>query len=153
ALYGGTDPDLRQFKAAGGKLILYHGWADADISPLKTIDYYQTVEKTMGGRDATREFLRFFVIPGMDHCAGGSGANDFDYLSYLESWVEKGQAPDVMIGGHVDLERFWKAYKKADNDSDREKIAADEDRFMRDPANRTFTRPVYAYPAYAKYKG
>jgi len=156
ALYGGTDPDLRRFKAGGGKLILYHGWTDAGgggISPLKTVDYYETVEKTMGGRAATREFLRFFTMPGMGHCAGGSGANDFDYLSYLEAWVEKGKAPDVMIGGHIDLDKFWKAYMNAENDADREKILADAQRFMSDPSNRTFTRPVYVYPAYAKYKG
>lgn len=156
ALYGGTDPDLRRFKAAGGKLILYHGWADSGgggIAPLKTVDYYETVEKTMGGRAATRDFLRFFMIPGMGHCAGGAGANDFDYLSYLESWVEKGRAPDVMIGGHLDIERFIKAYMSTENEADREKIVADMNRFMRDRSNSTFTRPVYVYPAYAKYNG
>jgi hypothetical protein len=156
ALYGGTDPDLRRFKAAGGKLILYHGWADAGgggISPRKTVDYYEAVERAMGGRDATREFLRFFTMPGMGHCGGGAGANDFDYLSSLESWVEKGQAPDILIGGHLDFDRFIKAYMSADSNAVREKIIADMNNFMRDPSNRTFTRPVYLYPAYAKYKG
>lgn len=142
AISAGTDPDLRRFKANGGKLILYHGWADGDIVPSKTVDYYETVERTMGGRAPTREFLRFFMIPGMAHCGGGAGANDFDFLSYLEAWVEKGQAPDVIIGAHVDFDKFL-----ATGDS------ADWEKFARDPENRIFTRPVYLYPAYAKYKG
>ena len=127
ALYHGSNPDLRTFKETGGKLILYHGWADAGgagIAPLKTVDYYETVEKTMGGRAATREFLRFFMMPGMGHCRRGAGANEFDFLSYLEAWVERGQAPDVMVGAHVDSD-----------------------------GTRTFTRPVYLYPSLARYKG
>jgi len=153
--YGGTDPDLRRFKAAGGKLILYHGWADAGaggISPLKTVDYYETVEKTMGGRAATRDFLRFFMMPGMGHCAGGAGANDFDYLSYLEDWVENGHAPDRMIGAHVDLDKFRQVHAN-DTSADAETLEAALRTFMHDPANRTFSRPVYLYPAYPKYKG
>ena len=159
ALYGGTDPDLRRFKAAGGKLILYHGWADAGgggIASLKTVDYYETVEKTMGGRAATREFLRFFTMPGMGHCGGGAGANDFDYLGYLEDWVENDHAPDKMVGTHVDLDTFVEKFMQAHPNA----TAADEDKwkaelrlFLQDPANRTFTRPVYPYPAYAQYKG
>jgi Tannase and feruloyl esterase len=131
SLYAGTNPDLRKFKAAGGKIILYHGWSDAGpggIPPLKTVDYYETVEKTMGGPAATQDFFRLFMIPGMGHCGGGEGALDIDYLSYLEAWVEKDHAPDAMIGKHLDEER-------------------------NDPKNIKFTRPVYPYPLRAKYKG
>jgi len=110
------------------------------------------VEKTMGGREATREFLRFFMIPGMGHCAGGAGANDFDYLSYLEDWVENGHPPDKMVGAHVDLEKFMQVHANA-NHEDEEKFEAELQAFMHDPANRTFSRPVFLYPAYAKYKG
>ena len=60
--------------------------------------YYETVEKTMGGLKATEDFYRLFPIPGMNHCGGGDGVSTFDYLSYLEAWVERGEAPDVMIG-------------------------------------------------------
>jgi len=74
-------------------------------------------------------------------------------LSYLESWVEKGHAPNVLIGGHMDLDRFTKAWIDADSDDARQKIVSDMNQFMRDPSNRTFTRPVYLYPAYPKYKG
>jgi Tannase and feruloyl esterase len=131
SLYAGTNPDLRKFKAAGGKIILYHGWSDAGpggIPPLKTVDYYETVEKTMGGPAATQDFFRLFMIPGMGHCGGGEGALDIDYLSYLEAWVEKDHAPDAMIGKHLDEER-------------------------NDPKNIKFTRPVYPYPLRARYRG
>src|SRR6202023_751233 len=110
----------------------------------------ETVEKTMGGRAATRNFLRFFTMPGMGHCAGGAGANDFDYLSYLEDWVENGHAPDKMIGTHLDVDKFYEAHA---HDTDEEKFNADFAQFMRDPANRTFTRPIYLYPVFAKFKG
>jgi len=136
---------LGSIEAAGGKLILYHGWANAGgggISPRKTVDYYETVERTMGGRAATQDFLRFFTMPGMGHCGGGAGANDFDYLSYLESWVEQGQAPEGLVGAHVEVDesRFLKAWN--DKNADRDKIIAEWTAAMHDPANRTFTRPV-----------
>lgn len=153
-LYHGSNPDLRRFKGNGGKLILYHGWSDAGgggIAPLKTVDYYETVEKAMGGRAATEEFLRLFMIPGMGHCAGGTGPNDFDFLSYLEAWVEQGIAPDVIIGAHIDSDAFWKAQRSKNPDT--EKRMADWKAFLDDPANRAFTRPIFPYPAYAKYKG
>ncbi|MBI4165018.1 MAG: tannase/feruloyl esterase family alpha/beta hydrolase, partial [Acidobacteria bacterium] len=100
ALLEDANPDLHKFKAAGGKLILAHAWTDS-LPPLNTIDYYETAERTMGGREATQDFFRLFMVPGMDHCSGGAGAYAIDYLSSLENWTEKGQAPDVMIGAHV----------------------------------------------------
>lgn len=126
SLYEANNPDLRTFKANGGKLILYQGWADAGaggIPPLMTLDYYKTAEKTMGGPAATRKFFRLFMIPGMGHCGGGAGALQIDYVSYLDNWVEKGEAPDVMVGAH------------------------------HGPHDIEFTRPVYPYPIQAKYKG
>jgi hypothetical protein len=151
ALYAGTNPDLRKFKAAGGKIILYHGWSDAGpggIPPLKTVEYYETAEKTMGGAAATREFFRLFMIPGMGHCGGGEGADDIDYLSYLERWVEKGQAPDVMVGKHVDREQFLRTHNWND-----EAFWEEFARFRNDPKNLKFSRPVYPYPLRAKYNG
>jgi feruloyl esterase len=94
------------------------------------------------------------MMPGMGHCAGGgAGANYFDYLSYLESWVEKGQAPDSMVGAHVEIDERKLTKPWNDENADREKIIADLIKAMHDPAHITFTRPVYLYPAYAKYKG
>jgi hypothetical protein len=98
-LYAAVNPDLRQFQAAGGKLLSYVGWNDAGGMPLPVIDYYETVEKILGAA-ATRDFYRLFVIPGMNHCTGGDGAFVVDYLSYLEAWVEKGQPPDRLLSFH-----------------------------------------------------
>ena len=58
--------------ARGGKLILYHGWADPAISPYGTLAYYQAVLDTMGGLEKTQEFARLFMVPGMYHCSGGN---------------------------------------------------------------------------------
>src|SRR2546427_10546359 len=63
------DPDLKAFKARGGKLILYHGWSDAAIPAGHVISYYESVQKKMGQKE-TSEFVRLYVVPGMQHCAG-----------------------------------------------------------------------------------
>ena len=136
SLYASTNPDLRKFKAAGGKLILWQGWADGTISPLSTIDYYETVERTMGGAAATRDFFRLFMLPGVEHCWGGEGASVVDFLSYMEAWVEKNQAPDIMMSAHVKASSF-----------------SDLLNWPTDPTLIGFTRPVYPYPLQAKYKG
>ena len=113
-----VNPDLTAFKARGGKLILFHGWNDPAISPLATIDYVQSVEKTVGPAQ-TKEFVRLFLVPGMQHCAGGPGATDFGQFGFtfnptldnaghnittaLEDWVEKGSAPEQVIArGNTD---------------------------------------------------
>jgi Tannase and feruloyl esterase len=93
-------PDLRPFRDNGGKLILVHGWSDFSVMPPPTIDYYETVTRTMGGPGPTREFARLFMIPGMDHCAGGEGAYAVDYVGAITAWVEKGRAPDALRGIH-----------------------------------------------------
>jgi Tannase and feruloyl esterase len=134
SLWASTNPDLRKFKAAGGKLILWQGWADGAVSPLSTIDYYETVERTMGGAAAIRDFFRLFMMPGVDHCWGGEGASVVDFLSYMEAWVEKGQAPDMMLSAHV-------------------KTGTDVINWPADSASIAFTRPAYPYPLQAKYKG
>jgi hypothetical protein len=135
ALYDATNPDLRAFKAAGGKLILYHGWNDVNILPMGTVDYYQTVMKTMGGRAPTQEFARLFMIPGMGHCSGGEGAWVIDYLTYLEAWVEKNDAPARLLGMHLKDGHSFKG------------------NFPLDPASISFTRPVFPYPLRARYGG
>lgn len=133
SLLQADNPDLTRFKEAGGKLIFYHGWADGGLSPLTSIEYYKTVERTMGGRAPTQEFLRLFMVPDMDHCGAGQGPWAIDYLSYLEQWVEQGKAPDVMIGKHFTSE------------------AMSEEKF--DPNKPKFTRPIFPYPLRAHYKG
>jgi len=109
------DTNLRAFKAHGGKLIQYHGWSDAAIPPLGSVEYFESVQKAMGN---TKGFYRLFMVPTMSHCAGGPGATmfgnaggfeapqedaDHDVVLALDRWVEKGKAPDRIIAtGYVD---------------------------------------------------
>ena len=95
-----VDRDLSAFKRRGGKLLMYTGWADPVVPPQDTVAYYDAVVKTMGGLDKTRDFYRFFLAPGMGHCSGGPGPSQFDMLTALEQWVEKGQAPDRIVATH-----------------------------------------------------
>ncbi|MEO8096601.1 MAG: tannase/feruloyl esterase family alpha/beta hydrolase [Acidobacteriota bacterium] len=139
-----TNPDLRSFRANGGKLIQYHGWGDAAISPLGSIDYYESVRAFLGRfPDARRastdpmDFYRLFLVAGMGHCGGGIGPNDFgngrssatdpehNILSALDTWVESGVAPAKLIGSGKSV----------------------------DDPTKTLTRPLCPYPQTAQYRG
>jgi len=96
-IYDATSFDLRAFKARGGKMLMWHGWADGAMSPTSSIAYYEGVVKFMGGRRQTEDFFRLFLIPGVHHGGGGPGLTDFDALTALENWVEKGEAPEKLI--------------------------------------------------------
>lgn len=99
ALLNATNPDLKTFKARGGKLIMYHGWNDQLIQPLNSVNYYNSVAKKMGAKE-TDDFLRLFMVPGMTHCGGGPGPNTFDALGALDEWVERGTRPASMTASH-----------------------------------------------------
>ncbi len=86
-----TDPDLSRFKALGGKILSYFGWADPALNPMMGVSYYERVVETMG--PATKDFYRLFMVPGMFHCTGGIGTSTFDPVTPLIQWVEKGVAP------------------------------------------------------------
>lgn len=98
-IYDATDPDLSAFQQAGGKLILYQGWADEKISPFGTVDYYNAVAQQAGGFAASQDFSRLYMIPGQDHClSNGSpqvnpAAAKSMLLDSLQKWVEQGTAP------------------------------------------------------------
>jgi hypothetical protein len=138
ALYDATNPDLRRLKAAGAKLIIFQGLNDNSVLPRDTVDYYEAVERTMGGRAATQAFVRLFLLPGVGHAYGGAGADTIDYLSALEAWVEHGQAPDRLIAAHLKEGRNSRLWNR---------------QFPLDPSTVQFTRPLYSYPLRAKYKG
>lgn len=96
-----TETDLTAFKELGGKLILWHGWNDQNIAPRNSINYYEDVTEAMGGEENTMDFLRLFMIPGMEHCVGGPGTDTFDALGALEQWVENGEAPEMIEAAHL----------------------------------------------------
>jgi feruloyl esterase len=134
-----TDPDLGAFRKRGGKLIIYHGWNDAAIPPEMAINYYKSVVAKMGQRDSD-SFLRFYMVPGMQHCILGPGPNWFgqadacttcdarhDIVASMENWVERGVAPGAIIA------------TKYKDDMARTDL--------------TRTRPLCPYPGIVKYKG
>ena len=133
-----VNPDLKAFKARGGKLILYHGWNDPAITPLSTINYYNSVLAKMGQRDVD-SFVRLYMAPGVQHCAGGPGPDTYGEVgdlnptdpkhsldAALEQWAEKGSVPSTVIASKF----------------------AGEDR-----QQATMSRPLCPYPQSAKYKG
>ena len=121
----------------GGKVIMHHGWNDNLIMPQGTVQYYDRVKQTVSGSD---EFSRLYMVPGMQHCSGGPGLDNFGefgisqikdpqhniYMA-LENWVEKGEAPESVIASKA------------------EGVGA--------AAKVTMARPLCAYPQVAKYKG
>ena len=130
------NPDLSAFQRRGGKLILYHGWNDPAIPALNTVNYYQEVIAKMG-RSAADSFTRLYMVPGMQHCGGGPGPENFgealdapstdpqhNIRITLENWVEKGTAPSSFI-----------VSKQASANSPE------------------ITRPLCPYPQSARYKG
>ncbi|HEX6527222.1 MAG TPA: tannase/feruloyl esterase family alpha/beta hydrolase [Streptosporangiaceae bacterium] len=89
-----TDPDLSAFARAGGKLIIYHGWADSAISPFGTVQYYSAVVRHSGGFAASQAFSRLYMIPAQYHCLGGGTPQVAgDLLTPLMNWAEQGSAP------------------------------------------------------------
>jgi feruloyl esterase len=88
---------MRRFIDKGGKMIIYHGLSDPIISPYRTFWYYRDLARLNGGYRKLQEHVRFFTVPGMEHCTNGVGPNKFDTISALENWVEHGIAPDAII--------------------------------------------------------
>ncbi|MGH9718559.1 MAG: tannase/feruloyl esterase family alpha/beta hydrolase [Candidatus Acidiferrales bacterium] len=97
SMINAIDPNLSAFEAHGGKLLMYHGWADQLIAPENSVNYYKSVMAKMGGLKKTQQFARLFMVPGMTHCQGGIGPTTFDPLTPLEKWREQGIAPAKII--------------------------------------------------------
>lgn len=107
--------DLSAFKKHGGKLFLYHGLADSTIPFGHTVDYYNQVLKTMGKNQD--DWFKLYLEPGMGHCSGGPGPDQFNKMGVIERWREANQAPDTVIASHVtgstvDMTRPLCAYPK-----------------------------------------
>ncbi len=89
--------NLTTFSAHGGKLIFYHGDSDPWFSPLDTFGYYRDMSAANGGLEAVSKWSQFYFVPGMSHCGGGPGLDDFDFLTAVVNWVEKGTEPASVI--------------------------------------------------------
>ena len=140
AVLNATSTDLGEFREHGGKLLMYHGWADPLIPPQSSINYFNALvgngkggvqQASFGGNgnpqlQRTQSYARLFMVPGMYHCSGGPGPNVFDALTPLVTWVETGTAPETIA-----------ATKFVDDTP---------------PAVQT-TRPLCVFPKVAKYTG
>jgi hypothetical protein len=119
------DATLADFRKRGGKLLIFHGTADPIFSALESIDYYQRLTRNNGGPEATGRWARLFLVPGMNHCAGGPATDSFDGLGAITDWVEKQIAPARIEAAALPASTFF-------------------------PGR---TRPLCPYPAAARYRG
>jgi pimeloyl-ACP methyl ester carboxylesterase len=100
--YGWTN--LSTFSGRGGKLLFFHGLSDPWFSPLDTLGYYKRLAQANGGLDQVESWSRIYLVPGMAHCSGGPATLDnFDMLSAVVDWVEKGTPPDSVVATGKDF--------------------------------------------------
>jgi pimeloyl-ACP methyl ester carboxylesterase len=124
AVIATDDPDLTRFRDRGGKVIILHGLTDQLVPAEGSIDYYQRVQRRMGGPQPTAEFARLFLVPGVNHGFVGAGPSPTGIVEAIIRWVEEGKAPD-----RIDAE-------------------------LRDSTKKLIrTRPLFPYPQVTKYKG
>jgi feruloyl esterase len=100
ALMNSIDPNLKPLFSRGGKVVMYHGWADPGIAPQNSVNYYNSVIEKLG-KAAVSNSMRLFMVPGMGHCAGGDGTSTFNMVAAISAWVEQGKAPDRMEASRV----------------------------------------------------
>jgi len=123
ALNDATNTDLRPFKNSNAKLILWHGGNDSALSYQATTAFYQGVTTAVGGQANADAFVRYYIAPGVDHCAGGPGADTTDLLTALDAWVTQGAAPGTLTAAKVSN------------------------------GATQFSRPLCPYPQYPRYTG
>lgn len=119
------NPDVTPFVQRGGKAILYHGWTDPGVTPMTTVQFYEAMEDTVSrkrGSDDFRDHVRLFMAPGMAHCGGGEGPNNYtaSALEALDAWVSDGEAPDAIVATHEErgISRPWCPYPQVARLSD-----------------------------------
>jgi feruloyl esterase len=139
SLYNAQNPDLARFAARGGRLILYQGWDDIEVPPALVLDYFQRLRATMGGAVPTARVARLFMLPGVAHCRRGPGADTVDWLTLLENWVERGEAPDQAIAYHLLKEQDY--------------LGLPRPRFPLPATDWDRARPVFPYPDTARFRG
>ena len=98
-MYEARDPNLAPYFAHGGKLLLWHGESDPGPSPVGTNDYARAV---LSRAPAAAQGMRYFLLPGVEHCRGGPGADQVELLDAIATWDETGQAPNVLTGTKAD---------------------------------------------------
>ena len=92
--------DLKPFIAKNKKLLIYHGYSDPALAPIRTVKFYERLTGMAGGEEKIQRNVRLFMAPDMQHCGGGTGPNMFDTLTALKAWVEQGKAPDAIPAVH-----------------------------------------------------
>jgi len=89
------DPEMADFREAGGKMIVFHGMSDPVFSALDTIEWYEKLDANNGGN--AKDFVMFYTVPGMNHGFGGPATDKFAAFDALVDWVENGEQPDYLV--------------------------------------------------------
>jgi len=102
AVYNADDPDIGAFREAGGKLLVWHGWADPIVTPYKTVEWFDQAVEAAGGLQTLEQSVQLYMIPGLDHCGilpgpGGISQASLDPLGALETWMETGVPPETIL--------------------------------------------------------
>jgi feruloyl esterase len=151
-VYDATDPDLSRFERGGGKLILWHGWADQHISPLNSIAYYRAMRDVMG-EEKVKTFARLYLFPGGSHCRGGEGPFNVDLMSAIMAWVETGRAPHELIAYHTAGGEARPGGEGGPRGEGSPTLARAPGLLPPTEGKVDRSRPVFPYPLVARYAG